>query len=234
MTSARDHLRMRAIEGQRDVAAEREPADDRARDAAVPEQRAHVGDGEGGGVLRGVVGALGLAVAPHVPAMTTRSGRRARRAGRPTCARSPSSRGPAARPDRGRRPGTRSRSRSASLSFDHLVRPEDQRLRDRETQVLAVLRLTASSNVLGSSIGRSPGLAPFRMRSTSERHPLGPRCRKAPGCRETRSRCEGSCRPSAPGPRGARRATRAQRACRGAQHRSGIVVHSLDTASLGH
>ena len=31
---------------------------------------------------------------------------------------------------------------------------------------LAVLRLTTSSNLVGCSIGRSPGLAPFRILST--------------------------------------------------------------------
>ncbi len=33
-------------------------------------------------------------------------------------------------------------------------------------RALAVFRLMTSSNFVGRSIGRSPGLAPFRMRST--------------------------------------------------------------------
>src|SRR6516225_8445080 len=53
---------------------------------------------------------------------------------------------------------------------------EDQNVRDRarsktmrgteRPRVLAVLRLSASSNLLGVCTGRSPGLAPLRMRST--------------------------------------------------------------------
>src|SRR5262245_53562224 len=54
---------------------------------------------------------------------------------------------------------------TASL-FDHLVGRLQERLRDRRPSALAVLRLTTSSNLLASCTGRSPGLAPLRMRST--------------------------------------------------------------------
>jgi hypothetical protein len=46
--------------------------------------------------------------------------------------------------------------------LDDLVRPQQQRLRDREAQgAFAVLRLITNSNLVGCSTGRSAGLAPL-------------------------------------------------------------------------
>jgi hypothetical protein len=50
--------------------------------------------------------------------------------------------------------------------LDDLIGPLEQRLRDREPKSLAVLRLMTSSNLVGCSTGRSPGLAPLRILST--------------------------------------------------------------------
>ncbi len=58
---------MPRVESQGDVAAQREAADDRTPYPEVDEKGAHVGHGVGGGVASGVIGAVRLAVAPHVP-----------------------------------------------------------------------------------------------------------------------------------------------------------------------
>jgi len=50
--------------------------------------------------------------------------------------------------------------------FDHLIRPLQQRLRDRDAERLRVLRFTVSSNFIGSSTGRVSGFSPFRIRVT--------------------------------------------------------------------
>jgi len=52
-------------------------------------------------------------------------------------------------------------------SLDHLIRSRQHRRRDRQSEVLAVLRLITSSNFVGCSTGRSAGFAPFKMRSTN-------------------------------------------------------------------
>ena len=44
--------------------------------------------------------------------------------------------------------------------FDNLIRPQQKRLRDRQANALAVFMLMTSSNFVGCSTGRSPGLAP--------------------------------------------------------------------------
>ena len=54
------------------------------------------------------------------------------------------------------------RGPGASASFDHLVGESEQRLRDRQTEAVAVLRLMTSSNLVGRSIGTSPSFAPFQ------------------------------------------------------------------------
>src|SRR5262245_16357374 len=64
--------------------------------------------------------------------------------------------------------------RRAAEKLDELAAPHSIALSARtknvseiaRSSVLAVLRLTMSSNFVGCSIGRSAGLAPLRMRST--------------------------------------------------------------------
>ena len=51
-------------------------------------------------------------------------------------------------------------------SLYSLIGSKQERLRERQAIALAVLRLMTSSNLVGCSMGRSPGLAPLRMRST--------------------------------------------------------------------
>ena len=51
--------------------------------------------------------------------------------------------------------------RVAFVSFDHLVRSRQYVRWDRQPMFLAVLRLITSSNFVGCSTGRSPGLAPL-------------------------------------------------------------------------
>jgi len=62
-----DTIRMGAVERQRHVAAKREPADDRLVGADGVEQRRHVADRQRFAIGRGIIGVVGLAVAPHVP-----------------------------------------------------------------------------------------------------------------------------------------------------------------------
>ncbi|MGY3354125.1 hypothetical protein ACVWZK_000788 [Bradyrhizobium sp. GM0.4] len=62
-----DALWMRASEGKRHVAAEREPANDGALRADHIEDRGDVADGECFAVSGGIVGIVGLAVTAHVP-----------------------------------------------------------------------------------------------------------------------------------------------------------------------
>jgi len=50
--------------------------------------------------------------------------------------------------------------------LDHLGGLEEDRLRDRQSSALAVLRLIANSNFVGCSTGRSAGFAPLRILST--------------------------------------------------------------------
>ena len=61
------HLRMRELELERDVAAERQAADDGLLDAEVPQQRRHILDRELLGVVVLRRWAIGAAVAAHVP-----------------------------------------------------------------------------------------------------------------------------------------------------------------------
>ena len=60
-------FRMGAIECQRHVAAEREPADDGAGRTDLVKQRGHVGDDSGLAVGGGIVGIVRAAMAAHVP-----------------------------------------------------------------------------------------------------------------------------------------------------------------------
>src|SRR5215469_2091528 len=52
-------------------------------------------------------------------------------------------------------------------SFDHLIGAGEDQGRDRETERVGGLEVHDESNLIGSWIGRSPCLAPFRMRSTA-------------------------------------------------------------------
>src|SRR5262249_8784619 len=61
------HRRKREGECQRDVAAQRESADNRALGPYVLEQRPHVGHGERRGVLLWIRRAVGLAAAAQIP-----------------------------------------------------------------------------------------------------------------------------------------------------------------------
>src|SRR5262245_8233033 len=56
--------------------------------------------------------------------------------------------------------------RDAAPSFDHLVCPCEHIGGTVSPSVLAVFRLITSSNLVGACRGRSPGLAPFKIRST--------------------------------------------------------------------
>jgi hypothetical protein len=50
--------------------------------------------------------------------------------------------------------------------LDHLIRPLQERLGDRQAEGLAVFRLMTSSNLMGRSTGKSAGFAPLRILST--------------------------------------------------------------------
>src|SRR6185436_9394645 len=60
----------------------------------------------------------------------------------------------------------RSQARDVPPSLDDLIRPRQQRRGNLQAEGLAVLRLRTSLNGVGCSMGRSPGLAPFRILST--------------------------------------------------------------------
>jgi hypothetical protein len=51
--------------------------------------------------------------------------------------------------------------RRASALLNYFIRPQQQRLRDREPEGLGRLEVITSSNLVGCSIARSPGLAPL-------------------------------------------------------------------------
>jgi hypothetical protein len=55
----------------------------------------------------------------------------------------------------------------AAGSLDHMIRPLQERLGDRQADRLRRLEVVmTSSNVVGCSMGSSPGLAPLRILST--------------------------------------------------------------------
>jgi hypothetical protein len=58
--------------------------------------------------------------------------------------------------------------RSKSSLFDHLVGAGEQRWWNFEPIAFALLRLITSSNVVGCSMGKLAGCAPFKILSTSE------------------------------------------------------------------
>ena len=53
-------------------------------------------------------------------------------------------------------------------SSDDFVGPQQERLRDRQARAFAVFLLMTSSNVVGSSTGRSAGSAPLRILSVTQ------------------------------------------------------------------
>ena len=57
-------------------------------------------------------------------------------------------------------------SRSKRRLFDHLVGAGEEAVRDDQFYALAVLRLTANSNLVGCTTGKSAGFSPFRIRPT--------------------------------------------------------------------
>ena len=69
-------------------------------------------------------------------------------------------------PGSAKRPRRRQGRGTHAASFDHLVGAGEQHLGISMPSALAVLRLMANLIAVACSIGRSPGFAPLRMRST--------------------------------------------------------------------